>query len=74
MSKLPTDVSGRDLRRVLERVGFMFQRQKGNHMILRRTDPSARVVIPDHPTLRSGTLRTILQQAGLSVDELIAML
>ena len=74
MSKLPADVSGRDPRRVLERVGFVFQRQKGSHMILRRQDPAARVVIPDHATLRIGTLRTILQQAGLAVDELIAML
>lgn len=44
--KLPTDLSGQQLRRALERVGFVCQRQNGSHMILRRDDPHARVVVP----------------------------
>ena len=71
---LPTDLSGRDLRRVLERIGFVFQRQKGSHMILRRDDPAARVVITDHKTLRLGTLRSILVEANLSPEELRKLL
>ncbi len=67
---LPTDLSGRELRRVLERIGFVYQRQKGSHMIFRRDDPYARVVIPDHKVLRPGTLRQILNEAGLSVEQL----
>lgn len=42
MSKLLTDVSRRELRSALERVGFVFRRQKGSHMILRRDEPYAR--------------------------------
>jgi predicted RNA binding protein YcfA (HicA-like mRNA interferase family) len=43
-------------------------------MILRREDPYARVVVPDHKVLRPGTLRQILQEAGLSVEELLRLL
>jgi predicted RNA binding protein YcfA (HicA-like mRNA interferase family) len=38
-------------------------------MILRRDEPFAQVVIPDHKELDRGTLRSILQQAGLSIEE-----
>ena len=72
--KLPTGLSGQDLRRALERVGFIYQRQKGSHMVLRRDDPYSRVVVPDHKTLRPGTLRQILNQAGLTVEQLIELL
>jgi predicted RNA binding protein YcfA (HicA-like mRNA interferase family) len=68
--KLPTDVSGDDLRRALERIGFVFRRQKDSHMILRRDDPASRVVVPNHRRLRPGTLRQILHEAGLSVEQL----
>jgi predicted RNA binding protein YcfA (HicA-like mRNA interferase family) len=53
---------------------FVFQRQRGSHMILRREDPYARVIVPDHKALRPGTLRQILQEAGLSVEELLRLL
>lgn len=72
--KLPTDLSGGELRKALERVGFIFQRQKGSHMILRRDDPFSRVVIPDHKRLRPGTLRQILHEAGITVDQLKELL
>jgi predicted RNA binding protein YcfA (HicA-like mRNA interferase family) len=71
--KLPTDLSGRELQKVLERVGFVYQRQKGSHMILRRSDPYARVVVPDHRVLRPGTLRQILHESGISVEELLEL-
>ncbi|MEO8662696.1 MAG: type II toxin-antitoxin system HicA family toxin [Bryobacteraceae bacterium] len=67
---LPCDLSGADLRKALERIGFVFQRQKGSHMILRRNNPYARVVVPDHKRLRPGTLRQILHEAGLTADQL----
>ena len=49
--------------------GFIFRRQEGSHMILRRDDPFAQVVVPDHKELDRGTLRAILRAAGVSVDE-----
>jgi predicted RNA binding protein YcfA (HicA-like mRNA interferase family) len=68
---LPADLSGDDLRRALERIGFAFQRQKGSHMIRRRAAPYARVVVPAHRRrTRPGTLRQILHEAGLNAEEL----
>ena len=43
-------------------------------MILRRTEPFAQVVVPDHRELDRGTLRAILRQAGLSVAEFAELL
>ncbi len=74
MAKLPTDLSGRDVRAALERAGFEFRRQTGSHMILRRDEPYARAVIPDHKQVRTGTLRRIIADAGLSVEQFMDLL
>ena len=72
--KLPADLSGRELRKALERAGFVFQRQKGSHMVLRRETPQSRVIVPDHRQIRPGTLRQILHEAGITPDQLIELL
>jgi predicted RNA binding protein YcfA (HicA-like mRNA interferase family) len=69
VSKLPADLSGRKVRAALEQAGFVFRRQNGSHMILRRDQPYARVVVPDHQIVRLGTLRRIIADAGLTVDQ-----
>ena len=69
--KLPTDVSGRELINVLLRLGFVLNRQRGSHIVLRRESPYARVVVPDHKQIRPGTLRQILNAAGLTVEQLL---
>ena len=74
MAKLATDLSGRDVRTALERVGFIFRRQSGSHMVLRRAEPYARVVIPDHKQIRAGTLRRIIADAGMTVDQFMQLL
>lgn len=74
MAKLPTDLSGRKVRAALERAGFTFVRQKGSHMILRRSNPAGWVVVPDHRQVKPGTLKGIIADAGLAVDEFVALL
>ncbi len=74
MAKLPTDLSGRDVRAAPERAGFEFRRQTGSHMILRRDEPYARAVIPDHKQVRTGTLRRIIADAGFSVEQFMDLL
>ena len=74
MARLPTDLSGRKVRAALERAGFTFMHQKGSHMILRRSNPAAWVVVPDHRQIKPGTLRGIIADAGLTVDEFVALL
>ena len=70
-ARLP-QVSGHDCRRVLERVGFVFRRQSGSHMILSRDGQM--VSVPDHRTLAPGTLRAIIREAGLTVAEFVDLL
>jgi predicted RNA binding protein YcfA (HicA-like mRNA interferase family) len=72
MSKLPV-ISGRKCVRVLERAGFYLKRQTGSHLVLRRDEPFAQVVVPDHKVLDRGTLRAIIRQAGLSVEEFVSL-
>jgi len=71
--KLPTDLSGQELVKVLLRVGFVVNRQRGSHIILRRAKPYARVVVPDHKQVRAGTLRQILNEAGVTVEQLLEL-
>lgn len=68
MSNLPR-VSGKDCLKALEKVGFYLKRRESSHMIARRDSPFAQVVVPDHSELDRGTLRAIIRQAGLSVDQ-----
>jgi predicted RNA binding protein YcfA (HicA-like mRNA interferase family) len=71
--KLPSDVSGQELVKALLRVGFIVNRQRGSHIILRRDSPYARVVVPDHKRIRLGTLRQILNEAGMTVEQLVVL-
>ena len=73
MSHLPR-ISGCDAVAVLCRIGFEVRRQHSSHIILRRRLPFAQVVVPDHKELDRGTLRAILRQAGISVDDFVARL
>ena len=66
-------VSGQQVLRALAKVGFRKASQKGSHVKLRRAD--GRIVIaPTHAELRKGTLRSILRQAQISVEEGLALL
>jgi len=73
MSKLPR-ISGRECVKALTKVGFYLKRQEGSHMILRQDNPFAQIVVPDHKELDRGTLRAIIRQTGLSVDEFVKLL
>ncbi|MFM6154213.1 MAG: type II toxin-antitoxin system HicA family toxin [Cuspidothrix sp.] len=73
MSKLP-QISGKECIKALGKAGFYIKRQKGSHIILCRDEPFAEVVIPNHKSLDKGTLRAIIRQAELDVDEFIQLL
>jgi len=63
-----TTVKPREAARALERAGFSFVRQKGSHRIYVKGDIG--VTVPWHSKdMRIGTLRHIIKQSGLSVEE-----
>ncbi len=69
MSKLPA-ISGKELCKILRNVDYFIDHQTGSHIILRRRNPPhRRLTVPDHKEIAKGTLRAIIRQTGLTVDE-----
>ena len=67
--KLPRDLSGREVVKGLKRLGFAVENQAGSHIRLSRG--GLRVTVPNHPALLPKTLKSILKQANLTIDELL---
>ncbi len=74
MGVLPR-VSGREVVKALRKIGYEHDRQRGSHIVLRQTsEPHRRIVVPDHAEVAKGTLRAIIRQVGLTVDEFKSLL
>ncbi|HSL62453.1 MAG TPA: type II toxin-antitoxin system HicA family toxin [Desulfotignum sp.] len=74
MTGLPR-ISGREVVAVFVKIGYEKDRQKGSHIVLRQTAyPQRRLVVPDHKEIAKGTIRTIIKQAGLTVEEFVGLL
>ena len=56
----------------LQKIGFRFVSQKGSHM--KYTDGIRVVIIPNHDTIARGTLKSILGQVGVGIDDFIKLL
>lgn len=69
-------VSGQDAVKALGKAGFetVKGRGKGSHIVMAKARHPGIITIPDHRELDRGTLRAIIRQAGLSVDEFVALL
>jgi predicted RNA binding protein YcfA (HicA-like mRNA interferase family) len=48
---------------------FLYGTQKRSHIVIRKNEPFYQLVVPDHKELDRGTLRAIIKQSGLSVEE-----
>lgn len=73
MPKLPV-ISGREARRAFERIGWVFDRQRGSHMVLTKTGMNANLSVPDHRELDRGLLRGLIRDAGVTVEEFTQLL
>ncbi len=74
MSKLQT-ISGRDLCKILAAIGFEIDHQTGSHIILRQNKyPYRRLTVPDHKQIAKGTMRNIIRECGLTLDEFNTLL
>ncbi|MBC7359247.1 MAG: type II toxin-antitoxin system HicA family toxin [Desulfacinum sp.] len=73
MSKFPVDAPIREVVKALERLGFHLARE-GNHIAMVRENPDGSrtpLTMPNHRTIKISTLRTILNQAGISREEFL---
>ncbi|MCL7395776.1 MAG: type II toxin-antitoxin system HicA family toxin [Thaumarchaeota archaeon] len=74
MSKLPV-VSGLEVVKALSKIGYEVDHQTGSHIILRYKEyPYRRITVPLHREIAKGTLRAIIRQAGLTVEEFVKLL
>ena len=74
MQKLPR-LSGKEVIKILGKIGFLPARQKGSHIILTKETPEGKkaVVVPNHKEVDKGTLLEIVRQAGLKKEEFLRL-
>lgn len=67
-SKYPI-LTSQEVVRKLEKMGFKIISQRGSHKKLRKENHV--VIVPMHPEIAKGTLRSILLQAGIELEDFI---
>lgn len=72
MKKLPRDLPAKKIITALERAGFVVDRVTGSHYILIKEN--RRTVVPYHKAIKIGTLKSILNQIEMSVEEFLALI
>ena len=65
-------VSGREAVRAFRHLGWEFDRQRGSHIVLVRTGSMVSLSVPDHREVAKGTLRSLIRDSGLTVEQFIA--
>jgi len=70
--RIPRDVNGSEAARALTRAGFETLRQTGSHLIMRKE--ARTVVVPQHKPIKPGTLKGMIEQAGMTVEEFSVLL
>jgi predicted RNA binding protein YcfA (HicA-like mRNA interferase family) len=73
MPKFPVDAPIRKVIKTLESLGFEMVREKEHIAMIRKNANGTRtpLTLPNHPTIKSSTLRRICSQAGISRDDFI---
>ena len=73
MPSLPL-VSGREVVRAFQAIGWQVARQRGSHIVLVKEGQTATLSVPDHKEVAKGTLRSLIRAAGITVDEFVRSL
>ncbi|MDK2855964.1 MAG: hypothetical protein PWQ86_1177 [Bacillota bacterium] len=73
MPPLPV-ISGHDAVRAFSRAGWVVKRQRGSHVIMVKPGNKITLSIPQHKELDRGTLRSLISDSGLTVEEFVRLL
>jgi len=73
MSKLG-NISGKDAAKAFQKAGWQPLGQVGSHLVMVKADVRVNLSIPQHKELSVGTLRALIRNAGLTVDEFLKLL
>lgn len=71
--KLPV-LSGREVVRAFTHDGWEVARQRGSHVIMIKSGSIATLSVPDHKEIAKGTLRSLIRDAGLTVEGFVALI
>ena len=63
------NISGKDAVKAFRKAGWHKAGQVGSHVVMVKTDERANLSIPQHKELSVGTLRALLRNAGITVEE-----
>ncbi len=70
MAQLP-NLSGKEVVRAFEKLGWEFSRQSGSHIVLTKDGEMASLSVPNHKEVAKGTLRSLIRAANLTIDEFV---
>jgi predicted RNA binding protein YcfA (HicA-like mRNA interferase family) len=73
MSRL-ANISGKDAIKAFQKAGWQVVGQVGSHVVMTKEGIRVNLSIPQHRELSVGTLRALIRNAGLGVDEFVKLL
>ncbi len=65
-------LSGREVVRIFESLGWEVVRRRGSHIIMIKDEETITLSVPDHREVAKGTLRGLIRAAGLTAGEFVA--
>ena len=68
------NISGKEAVKAFQRAGWFAVGQVGSHLVMSKTGYKANLSVPQHKELATGTLRSLIRYAELSVDEFLDLL
>ena len=73
MSKLG-NISGKIAVKAFQKAGWYSVGQVGSHLVMSKVGERANLSVPQHKELSTGTLRALIRNANLTVDEFVELL
>ena len=75
MGKLPI-LSGKDMTKILSKIGYVHVRTRGSHMIMIKQAERGKktIPVPNHKELAKGTLKAIMNQSELTLEDLLKLI
>lgn len=68
------NISGKEAAKAFAKVGWEAVGQVGSHLVMTKAGIKANLSIPQHKELSVGTLRALIRNAGMSVEDFIELL
>ena len=68
------NISGKEAVKAFQLAGWVVRGQVGSHVAMTKPGMRANLSVPQHKELAAGTLRSLIRNAGMTVDDFLALL